>query len=59
MSFMDVVQNGVLQAFAMAPRHKRGRLTPPARARRLLQYKRERVARFVLGGSGPLHVILD
>lgn len=45
MRFMDVVQQGVLQAHALAPRYKRGRLTTPARAKRLLEYKAERVER--------------
>ena len=47
MKFMDVVQNGVLQAYGLAPRWKRGRLTTPAQAERLLEYKGERVGRFI------------
>lgn len=59
MRFMDVVQQGVLQAHALAPRYKRGRLTTPARAKRLLAYKRKRITRALIGGSGPLHIIFD
>lgn len=50
MKFMDVVQNGVLQAHALAPRYKRGRLTTPARAKRLLAYKGRRVERELIAG---------
>lgn len=58
MKFMDVVQRGVLQAFGREPRWKRGKLTPPARAKRLLEYKGERVERALIGwlkqGGTPL-----
>lgn len=59
MKFMDVVQQGVLQAFAMAPRYKRGRLTTPERARRLLEYKGKRIERALFGFYGNVQIIFD
>lgn len=50
MKFMDVVQRGVLQAFGREPRWKRGKLTPPARAAKLLEYKGQRVERELIAG---------
>lgn len=50
MRFMDVVQRGVLQAFGREPRWKRGKMTPPARAAKLLEYKGQRVERSIIEG---------
>lgn len=59
MRFMDVVQQGVLQAHALAPRWKQGRLTTPAQAARLLDYKTRRVERSLFNYYGGLHIIFD
>lgn len=59
MRFMDVVQQGVMQAYALAPRWKRGRLTTPERARRLLEYKTKRVRRFIFSSIEGMEITFD
>lgn len=61
MKFMDIVTNGVLQAWAKMPRSEKrsGKGVTPQRARQLLAYKQERVGRFVLAGKGRLQVIVN
>lgn len=58
MKFMDVVQNGVLQAYQKRiDRHDR--LITPERRKRLLKYKGDRVVRSMKRSSGKLHIIFD
>lgn len=59
MRFEDVVQSGVLQAFAREPRWKWGRLTTPERAKQLLKYKGERVVRSMARSREELQIIFD
>lgn len=57
MRFMDVVHNGVLQAFRRLDRHpqRSGREISPERARRLLEYKGERIERNLIGWLNQGH----